>query len=351
MQFSNVYFRDNRSEHVARVAAALRGSAGDVLFSWSETAQSRPRQRPMTASAILAIIGAEIDPVPFVPRWSLGLMGPGKTASDNGPAAAAIRSTGPGTPNIDDAPSLDVDAARPDPQASSSSSPASLPLPPLPSGAWFPAPKSTAPMPDSAAASETPPLRLSFSSIDAYLTCPQRYNLLYMERVPPRVNGPMMAGSALHAAIARYLELLMETGERDPDVLRETLVASWRRGHYGTAAADAARLRELLGVLTAFHVREAAAGRVPVEVEHSFKVRFRDDDGRDAYLSGFIDRVDPVAPASDNALQREAVYVCCVTVFFFCVCVHVCVCVIWFLFFFFSSFFCFTVAKNTGIVS
>ena len=58
--------------------------------------------------------------------------------------------------------------------------------------------------PAGAAAAGDEPLTLSFSAIDDYLTCPRKYKLAHVLRVPVAPHHAMIYGSALHAAVAEF---------------------------------------------------------------------------------------------------------------------------------------------------
>src|SRR6266852_2578893 len=53
---------------------------------------------------------------------------------------------------------------------------------------------------------------LSFSRIDKYLTCPEKYRLYYVERLRPRIPaGSLVFGQTIHQALARLFQ-----GGEDP---------------------------------------------------------------------------------------------------------------------------------------
>jgi putative RecB family exonuclease len=70
------------------------------------------------------------------------------------------------------------------------------------------------------------PLRLSFSRVDAYRTCPLKFRYSYIDRLPAQPSPDLSCGSSVHAAIERWWD--QKLAEPPPvDVLMEGLYDGW----------------------------------------------------------------------------------------------------------------------------
>lgn len=58
-------------------------------------------------------------------------------------------------------------------------------------------------------------LHISFSQMNTYLMCPEKFRQQYVKRAPPSHRSPeLIFGSAIHAALAIYHESIMGSGEK-----------------------------------------------------------------------------------------------------------------------------------------
>lgn len=173
-------------------------------------------------------------------------------------------------------------------------------------------------------ASDTRPLRLSFSSISSLAACPHNYYLQHVLNVAPPPNPRMVYGRAMHEAVASFLRGAVEggggEGRRGPPPTLEAAVQTFKQHFSGCAFESSAQVRTLTenGIigLASFVSRllegGPSAASVGVEsevgldegtsvdlrpqllVERKFMVKVPE---ADVVLSGIFDRVD-VAPTS-----------------------------------------------------
>jgi DNA helicase-2/ATP-dependent DNA helicase PcrA len=142
-------------------------------------------------------------------------------------------------------------------------------------------------LPEASAAQDTP-LTLSYSQIDEYLTCPERYRLRYDIGVPTPAHHALSYGTAIHQAIAAF-HAAQQTGVTLSD---EQLVAelrsAWQPDGYLSREHEDARFAAGAAALRSFRAQQVAAGSVaPSAIERPFVFRL----GRDQ-IRGRIDRID-----------------------------------------------------------
>ncbi len=76
-------------------------------------------------------------------------------------------------------------------------------------------------------------MKLSYTQISTYLTCPQRYYFRYIEGIKVPMNAAVVFGRAFHAALRQNYEQKVET--------REDLSVAQLRGAFDSAIAGLAR--------------------------------------------------------------------------------------------------------------
>ncbi|MDP8962276.1 MAG: PD-(D/E)XK nuclease family protein [Actinomycetota bacterium] len=132
-------------------------------------------------------------------------------------------------------------------------------------------------------------VRLSFSRIETYETCPAKFRFAYLEGLPG-VPGPHLSfGSSIHAALERFYDQKLPVCPSEQDLLG-FLYEEWDSSGFEGLSRDEQLLwyRHAQGVLRRFHARESLRYRLPADVEKWFSVPF----GADAVVMGYIDRVD-----------------------------------------------------------
>lgn len=141
---------------------------------------------------------------------------------------------------------------------------------------------------DPAGEAEPSPIRLSFSRIDTYLSCPLKYRFAYVDRLPQEPSPDLSWGTSVHAALEAWWD--QKLAEPPPlEVLFQALYDNWDdTGFEGMPREEKlkwyTRARE---VLARHHERHAAAYVPAVACEQGFAL----DLGAGVEVTGVIDHV------------------------------------------------------------
>lgn len=131
-------------------------------------------------------------------------------------------------------------------------------------------------------------LRLSFSRVDTYQTCPLKYRFAHIEKLPGTPSPQLSWGSSIHAALERWWG--QKLPEPPPvDALLEALYDRWDdAGFEGMAREDKLKwYRHAQDVLRRHHARYAPMYSPAVASEAWFEL----DLGDDVQVCGSIDHV------------------------------------------------------------
>ena len=140
------------------------------------------------------------------------------------------------------------------------------------------------------------PLTLSFSGIDAYLSCPLRYKLGHVVRVPAPPHHAMIYGSALHRAVQEFHRRHARGEVMTEEELIAAFEAAWTNEGFLSRDHEDARLAEGHATLRRFRAAQLEPGAViPAWVEREFSFALGGD-----RIRGRWDRVD-IEPAEDEA--------------------------------------------------
>lgn len=131
------------------------------------------------------------------------------------------------------------------------------------------------------------PLKLSYSQIDEYLTCPERYRLRYHLGIPTPPHHALSYGTAVHQTIAAFHAAQMQGTVLSVDDLLTQFGRNWRPEGFLSREHEEARFAAGREALLGFHAHELASGVVPAQVERPFSFRLDPDE-----IRGRIDRVD-----------------------------------------------------------
>jgi putative RecB family exonuclease len=131
-------------------------------------------------------------------------------------------------------------------------------------------------------------VRLSFSRVDTYGTCPAQFRFRYVDGLPGEPSPHLSFGSSIHAALERFYDRKLPEPPSEQDLL-DHLYEVWdTTGFAGMERTEQVSwYRHAQQVLRRFHAREAATFRLPADVEKWFELPFGDE----ALVVGSIDRV------------------------------------------------------------
>jgi putative RecB family exonuclease len=129
-------------------------------------------------------------------------------------------------------------------------------------------------------------MRLSYSSIKTYETCPAKYRFEYEERRPTSSSPAMAFGDSLHRALYRFhnrpVPVAPSLGE-----LWEFLDDEWVSDGFRDESEERLYREHARQVLEAYHRENADAFRIPAALEYRFRVEVEGVE-----LAGTIDRLD-----------------------------------------------------------
>lgn len=132
------------------------------------------------------------------------------------------------------------------------------------------------------------PLTLSFSQIDEYLTCPERYRLRYDIGIATPAHHALSYGSAVHQAIAAFHAAQARGVAMSDQELVAELRRAWQPDGFVSREHEDARFAAGADALRRFRAEQLASGAAaPAAVERPFSFRI----GRDL-IRGRIDRID-----------------------------------------------------------
>jgi putative RecB family exonuclease len=129
-------------------------------------------------------------------------------------------------------------------------------------------------------------MKLSYSSINTYETCPAKYRFQYEDRVPTRASPALAFGDSLHRALHRFHDRPVPVAPSMGDLLA-WLDDVWVSEGFGDEAEERLYRDHGREVLARYHRENADEYRIPAALEYRFQVQVEG-----VTLSGVIDRMD-----------------------------------------------------------
>jgi DNA helicase-2/ATP-dependent DNA helicase PcrA len=143
------------------------------------------------------------------------------------------------------------------------------------------------------------PLTLSFSAIDAYLSCPLKYKLGHVVRVPVPPHHAMVYGSALHKAVQEFHRRHARGDVMSEEELFEAFTAAWTNEGFLSRDHEEARLENGRATLRRFREAQLQPGAIiPAYVEREFTFSLGGDRVRGRWDRVDIEPADPIDPAA-----------------------------------------------------
>jgi putative RecB family exonuclease len=131
-------------------------------------------------------------------------------------------------------------------------------------------------------------MKLSYSSISTYETCPAKYRYQYQDKLPTTSSPALSFGDALHRTLYRFHDRPVPVAP-SLEELHVMLDAEWVAEGYRDAGEEALYREHARQILADYHRVNAGSFRIPAALEFRFTVEV---DGVD--LSGVIDRLDRI---------------------------------------------------------
>ncbi|HET7028425.1 MAG TPA: ATP-dependent DNA helicase [Candidatus Limnocylindrales bacterium] len=158
-----------------------------------------------------------------------------------------------------------------------------------------------APVPESPRPPRDEPMTLSFSAIDAYLTCPARYRFGHVVRVPLPPHHALVYGSALHAAVQEFHRRHARGDVMTEQELVAAFERAWTNEGFLSRSHEEARLDAGRRALLRFRTEQLEPGAVvPAYVEREFSFALDGD-----RIRGRWDRVD-IEPLDEASVATGA---------------------------------------------
>jgi putative RecB family exonuclease len=129
-------------------------------------------------------------------------------------------------------------------------------------------------------------MRLSYSSIDTYETCPAKFKFAYEDRLPRHPSPALSFGDSLHRALQCFHNRPVPVPPAREELL-EMLDAVWVSDGYRDASEERTYREHARQVLVQYHVENAERYRIPVALEFRFTIEIEG-----VQVNGMIDRMD-----------------------------------------------------------
>lgn len=132
-------------------------------------------------------------------------------------------------------------------------------------------------------------VRLSFSRIELYASCPRRFRYSAIDRLPRRPAPQLSFGTSIHHALEAFYDRKLPSCPSEEELLG-FLYRRWDASGFAALARDdqLAYYRHAQAVLRRYHRRHAAGYRLPAATEARFELPI----DFEAVVVGSIDRVD-----------------------------------------------------------
>jgi putative RecB family exonuclease len=131
-------------------------------------------------------------------------------------------------------------------------------------------------------------MRLSYSSISTYETCPAKFRFQYEERLPTTRSPALAFGDSLHRALYRFHDRPVPVAPSLPE-LHEMLEGEWVGEGFRDPSEERLYFDHARQVLAEYHRVNARSFRLPAALEFRFTIELEG-----VQLAGTIDRMDRI---------------------------------------------------------
>jgi len=143
-------------------------------------------------------------------------------------------------------------------------------------------------------------LKLSYTQIDDYLTCPLLYKFRYLLKIKtPKAAAPSF-GQVIHETLQHFFELVLQNKKVDKMILLELYENSWKEDGYKDKMDELSYKKKGEEQLSNYYDRYEEFPSTPLLVEKKFV--FLLDDIR---ITGKIDRVDRAGNNKINIIDYK----------------------------------------------
>ena len=131
-------------------------------------------------------------------------------------------------------------------------------------------------------------MRLSYSSINTYETCPAKFKFQYEDRIPQGSSPALAFGDSLHRALHMFHDRPVPVPPT-LDELHDMLELSWVSDGFADESEERMYREHGRQVLALYHRENAPSYRIPAALEFRFTIEVEG-----VQLSGVIDRMDRI---------------------------------------------------------
>jgi putative RecB family exonuclease len=129
-------------------------------------------------------------------------------------------------------------------------------------------------------------VRLSYSSIQTYETCPAKWRFQYEERLPTSPSPALAFGDSIHRALRRFHDRPVPVAPSVEELVG-MLDDEWVGDGYRDEEEERIYRDHARQVVRQYHLENAHAYRIPAALEHRFSIEVEG-----VTLTGVIDRLD-----------------------------------------------------------
>jgi putative RecB family exonuclease len=131
-------------------------------------------------------------------------------------------------------------------------------------------------------------MKLSYSSINTYETCPAKYRFQYRDKLPTSGSPALTFGDVLHRTLYRFHDRPVPVAP-SMDELLEMLESEWTGDGFRDPSEEQLYLDHARQILTGYYKENAGSFRIPAALEFRFSVEVEG-----VQLNGMIDRMDRI---------------------------------------------------------
>ena len=133
--------------------------------------------------------------------------------------------------------------------------------------------------------------QLSFSQIDSYQICPQRYKYQYIYRIPTEPTESTSFGSTIHKVLQKFYYDFKKDNNLDQQYLLSLLKKLWIPIGYSSQKHEQVAKQEAKNILKKFYLSFHNKNIKILGLEQGFKLKINND----IFINGKIDRVDLIS--------------------------------------------------------
>jgi len=130
-------------------------------------------------------------------------------------------------------------------------------------------------------------LRLSYTSLDAFINCPLKYKFNYIYKIPMRPAAPLRFGADMHDTLESFYKFIKEGKTPTIEELFKIYLSFWNSSGYVNKSQEMQYQRSGYEILKRFYETNKEAFRPPLYIEAEFLLNIEG-----CQFTGFIDRID-----------------------------------------------------------